>query len=43
VAAVFGLTPGLLFDRLLQQADKYKADLKSSQATGETAPKAQQT
>jgi hypothetical protein len=33
VAAVFGLTPGLLFDRLQQQADKYKADLKSSQAT----------
>ncbi len=33
VAAVFGLTPGLLFDRMQQQADKYKADLKSSQST----------
>lgn len=33
VAAVFGLTPGLLFDRLQQQADRYKADLKSSQTT----------
>ena len=33
VAAVFGLTPGLLFERLQQQTDKYKADLKSSQAT----------
>jgi hypothetical protein len=38
VAAVFGLTPGLLFDRLQQQSDKYKADLKSSQAT-EGTPK----
>lgn len=33
VAAVFGLTPGLLFDRLQQQAEKYKADLRSSQST----------
>ncbi len=33
IAAVFGLTPGLLFDRLQQQADRYKAELKSSQAT----------
>ena len=33
VAAVFGLTPGLLFDRLQQQSEKYKADLKSSEAT----------
>jgi hypothetical protein len=33
LAAVFGLTPGLLFDRLQQQADRYKADLKSSEAT----------
>jgi hypothetical protein len=33
VAAVFGLTPGLLFDRLQQQADRYKADLKSSQSS----------
>jgi cell division septation protein DedD len=34
VALVFGLAPGLLFDRLQQQADRYKADLKSSQSTG---------
>jgi hypothetical protein len=33
VAAVFGLTPGLLFERLQQQSDKYKSDLKSSEAT----------
>jgi hypothetical protein len=33
VAMVFGLTPGLLFDRLQQQADRYKADLKNSQST----------
>lgn len=33
VAAVFGLTPGLLFERLQQQSDKYKTDLKSSEAT----------
>lgn len=33
LAAVFGLTPGLLFDRLQQQAERYKADLKSSEAT----------
>ena len=32
VAAVFGLAPGLLFDRLRQQVDTYWADLKSSQA-----------
>lgn len=32
VAAVFGLAPGLLFDRLQNQADRYKADLKSSQS-----------
>jgi large repetitive protein len=36
VAMVFGLTPGLLFDRLAQQADKYKSDLKNSQSTGGT-------
>jgi hypothetical protein len=36
VAMLFGLTPGLLFDRLQQQADKYKADLKSSRSTGGT-------
>jgi hypothetical protein len=35
VAAVFGLAPGMLFDRLQQQADRYKADLKSSQSTEE--------
>lgn len=33
LAAVFGLTPGLLFDRLHQQDEKVKADLKSSEAT----------
>jgi hypothetical protein len=33
MAAVFGLTPGLLFDRLQQQSEKYKADLKSSEVT----------
>jgi hypothetical protein len=33
VAAVFGLTPGLLFNRLQQQAETYKADLKTSEAT----------
>jgi hypothetical protein len=33
VAAVFGLTPGLLFERLQQEADRYKADLKSSRST----------
>jgi len=31
-AAVFGLTPGLLFDRLQQQAERYKTELKSSEA-----------
>jgi hypothetical protein len=36
VAMVFGLAPGMLFDRLQQQADRYKADLKSSQSTGGT-------
>jgi hypothetical protein len=40
VAAVFGLTPGLLFDRLLQQAERYKTNLTSSQATGEVSQKA---
>ncbi len=30
IAAVFGLTPDLLIQRLTQQAEKYKADLKSS-------------
>jgi hypothetical protein len=32
VAAVFGLTPGLLFNQLQAQAEKYKADLRSSEA-----------
>jgi hypothetical protein len=36
VAAVFGLAPGMLFDRLQQQADRYKTDLKISQSTGGT-------
>lgn len=31
IAAVFGLTPTLLLDRLLQQTDQYKANLKSSE------------
>jgi hypothetical protein len=31
VAATFGLTPTLLLDRLKQQADKYKQDLRSSE------------
>jgi hypothetical protein len=30
VAAVFGLTPGLLINRLAQQAAAYKSDIKSS-------------
>jgi hypothetical protein len=33
IAAAFGLAPGLLLSGLHQQADKYKADLKSSQAS----------
>lgn len=33
LAAVFGLTPGLLFDRLQQQSEKYKDDLKGSEAS----------
>jgi len=36
MAAVFGLTQGLLFERLQQQAEKYKSDLKSSEATQTT-------
>ena len=39
-AAIFGLTPGLLFERLQQQADKLKNDLQTSKATG---PGAQHT
>jgi hypothetical protein len=34
IAAVFGLTPGLLVDRLMRVADQYKADLRSSEASG---------
>lgn len=33
VAAIFGLTPGLLFRRLEQLSERYKSDLKSSEAT----------
>jgi hypothetical protein len=33
VAAVFGLTPGLVFESLRKQAVKYEEDLKSTQAT----------
>lgn len=33
IAAVFGLTPGLLIDRLRQQTDKIKEDLKATKAT----------
>jgi len=33
LAAVFGLTPGLLFERLHQQDEKVKSDLKSSEST----------
>jgi hypothetical protein len=36
VAAIFGLVPGLLFDRLQQQADRYKSDLKSTRSTERT-------
>ncbi len=32
LAAIFGLTPGLLFDKLKQLTDKRKEDLKNSQA-----------
>jgi hypothetical protein len=32
VAAVFGLTPGLLLDHLLKESDRYKAELKKSRA-----------
>ena len=31
IAAIFGLTPTLLLDRLLQQTEQYKTDIKSSQ------------
>lgn len=31
VAAIFGLTPGLLIDRLLQSTDQYKVDLQNTE------------
>jgi len=34
IAAVFGLTPSLLIDRLKSEAERYKADLQSSNAEG---------
>lgn len=34
VAAVFGIAPGLLFDKLQSQADRFKTELKNSQSTG---------
>ena len=37
VAATFGLTPGLLVDRLKEQAEQYKQDLQSSKAAGTSA------
>jgi riboflavin transporter FmnP len=36
VAATFGLTPGLLLDRLKQQTEQYKADLQTSKAADST-------
>jgi hypothetical protein len=33
VAAVFGLTPSMLFGMLQKQTEEYKADLKSTAAT----------
>jgi hypothetical protein len=38
IAAVFGLTPNLLIRRLDQQAESYKADLKSSEAAEHHRP-----
>jgi hypothetical protein len=35
VAAVFGLTPGLLFSRLQQQTEDLKADLRASELSGQ--------
>jgi len=32
LAAVFGLTPSALISRLQSEAEKYKSDLKSSEA-----------
>lgn len=40
VAAVFGLTPGLLFKRLQAQAERYSADLASTKAAQAGAPSA---
>lgn len=34
VAAVFGLSPGLLIDRLAKQAEEYKKDLRTSSSGG---------
>jgi hypothetical protein len=33
IAAIFGLTPGLLIDRLQAQGDKFKSNLRTSGAT----------
>jgi hypothetical protein len=33
VAAVFGLTPGLVLDRLQKQAEQYKTDIQKSSVT----------
>lgn len=38
VAGVFGLTPSLLLDRLETQADRYKQDLRSSEALRRSEP-----
>ena len=40
VAAVFGLTPSLLISRLNGQVEKYKSDLKASEASQRAAPPA---
>lgn len=37
VAAVFGLTPGLLFSRLQQQSDRQKTDIRTSEASQRSA------
>ena len=39
IAAVFGLTPGLVLDRLRDQADQYKRDIQSSGMTETAATK----
>ena len=38
IAAVFGLTPGLLIDRLQGQANQFKADLRSTNAQERSKP-----